>query len=123
MGLFELYGGEHSEGAVQAAFVVPVDVAGGGVLDIGDGLVRPVVEDRGADALGLVQADHALHQPVIEGIADGPDRGRDAFDGEVLVEEYLAERERLGDEIRARIEALYPPEEGLRAKLLARLES
>ena len=86
MGLLELYGGEHPEGAVQAAFVVPVDVAGGGVLDVGDGLERTVVEDRGADALGLVEADHALHQAVIERIADGPDGGGDAFDGEVLGE-------------------------------------
>ena len=39
------------------------------------------------------------------------------------VEEYLAERQRQGEEVKARIEALYPPEEGLRAKLLARLES
>lgn len=39
------------------------------------------------------------------------------------VEEYLAERQRHGEEVKARIQALYPPEEGLRAKLLARLES
>ena len=39
------------------------------------------------------------------------------------VEEYLAEQQRLGAEVQARIEAIYPPEEGLRAKLLARLES
>jgi uncharacterized protein (DUF433 family) len=39
------------------------------------------------------------------------------------VEEYLAEQQLIGEEVRARIEALYPPEEGLRAKLLARLES
>lgn len=39
------------------------------------------------------------------------------------VESYLAEQQRRGDEVRARIEAEYPPEEGLRAKLLARLDS
>lgn len=38
------------------------------------------------------------------------------------VETYLAAQEREGAEIRARIEALYPPD-GLRAKLLARLDS
>lgn len=38
------------------------------------------------------------------------------------VEAYLAAQEREGAEIRARIEALYPPD-GLRAKLLARLDS
>jgi len=37
------------------------------------------------------------------------------------VEAYLAEQDRSADEIQARIEALYPSEEGLRAKLLARL--
>jgi len=35
------------------------------------------------------------------------------------VEAYLVEQERLGDEVQARIEAIYPPD-GLRAKLLAR---
>ena len=39
------------------------------------------------------------------------------------VEDYLAEQQRQGDEVRERIEAIYPPEEGLRAKLLARMES
>lgn len=37
------------------------------------------------------------------------------------VEAYLAEQERLGTETQARIEAEFPPE-GLRAKLLARLD-
>ena len=37
-----------------------------------------------ADALGLEQADHALHQGV--GIADRPDRGADALEVEVLGE-------------------------------------
>lgn len=39
------------------------------------------------------------------------------------VEAYLGEQEREGEEIRARIEAEYPLDEGLRAKLLARLDS
>lgn len=39
----------------------------------------------------------------------------------VDVEEYLTEQEREGAEIQARIEAIYPPD-GLRAKLLARLD-
>lgn len=38
------------------------------------------------------------------------------------VEAHIAERERAGVEVQARIEAIYPPE-GLRAKLLARLDS
>ena len=86
MGVFELDGGDHAEGAVQASVVVPVDPAGGGVLDVGECLVGPVVEDGGADALGLEQADHALHQRVVVGVADRPDRGRDAFVGEVVGE-------------------------------------
>lgn len=39
------------------------------------------------------------------------------------VEAYLAERERGADETRERVEELYPPEDGLRARLLARLDS
>lgn len=39
------------------------------------------------------------------------------------VDAYIAEQEREGGEIRARLEATYPPEEGLRAKLLARLDT
>jgi len=38
------------------------------------------------------------------------------------VEEYLAEQERLGAELQARIESAYPPD-GLRAKVLARSAS
>ena len=64
----------------------PLDPAGGCELDVGQGLVRAVVEDGGADALGLVQADDRLHQGVVVGVADGPDRGGDVFDGEVLGE-------------------------------------
>jgi hypothetical protein len=44
------------------------------------------VEDRGADALGLVEADQGFHQRVVQGIADGPDRGRDALEREPLGE-------------------------------------
>jgi len=53
VGLLVLAEGEHPQGAVEASFVVPVHPAGGGVLDVGDGLVGPVVEDGGPDALGL----------------------------------------------------------------------
>ena len=86
MGLLELVGWDHSEGPVQPAVVVPVDPAGGGVLDVGEGLVRPAVEDRGGDALGLEQADDALHEAVVVGVADGPDRGGDAFESQMLGE-------------------------------------
>ena len=49
--------GDHAQGRVQAAVVVPVDPAGGGVLDVGDGLEGSVVEDGGADALGSGKID------------------------------------------------------------------
>ena len=39
------------------------------------------------------------------------------------VEAYLAEQEREGAEIQARIEAAYPLSDGLRAKLLAQLDT
>src|SRR4051794_16411890 len=64
----------------------PVDPAGGGVLDVGDGLVRSVVEDGRADALGLVEAVDGFHQGVVVGVADRPDRGPDALEFEVLGE-------------------------------------
>lgn len=44
------------------------------------------MEDRGADALGLVEADHALHERVIVRVTDRPDRGPDARVGEVVGE-------------------------------------
>jgi hypothetical protein len=55
VGLLVLDGRDVSQRRVEPAVVVPVDPAGGSVLDVGDGLVGAVVEDRGADALGLVE--------------------------------------------------------------------
>ena len=69
VGLFELHRGHHSKDAVQAPVVVPIDPADGGVLYVTDGPVWAAVEDRRADALGLVEADHALHQCVDAPIA------------------------------------------------------
>lgn len=60
VGLFVFGWWDHREGRVESAVVVSVDPAGGGVLDVGDGLVGPVVEDRSAEAFGLVQADHGF---------------------------------------------------------------
>jgi len=59
---------------VDPGGVEPVDPAGGLPLDLcppvpGSG---PVVFDE----LGLVEADGGLHESVVEGVADGPDRGR-----------------------------------------------
>jgi hypothetical protein len=72
-------GRDHAEAAVQAAVVVPVDPAGGGELDVGEVLVGAGVEDGGADALGLEQPDHRFHERVVVGVADGADRGPQAF--------------------------------------------
>ena len=80
----ELYRGEHPEGAVEAPFVVPVDPAGRRVLDVCEGSEGPAVEDGRADAFGLKQAVYAFHKGVIERVPDGPDRGRDALEVEVL---------------------------------------
>jgi hypothetical protein len=60
--------------------------AGGGVFDVGDGLVGAVMEHGCGDAFGLEQADDRFHQAVVLGVADGADRGGDAFQGEVLGE-------------------------------------
>lgn len=43
------------------AVVVPVQPAGGRVFDVGDGLVRAVVEHRRADAFGFVESSLPLH--------------------------------------------------------------
>ena len=49
--------------------VVPVDPAGSGVLDVGEGLVGALVEDHRADAFGLEQTDDGFHQAVDAPIA------------------------------------------------------
>jgi hypothetical protein len=71
---------------VQASLVVPVDPAGGHVLDVGEGLVGAVVEDGRGDRLCLEQTDQALHEGVVVGVPDRPDRRGDAFELEVLGE-------------------------------------
>src|SRR5436309_10821170 len=54
--------------------VVPAGPFAGGGLDLGGGFPWPQV----VDDLGLVQADDALGQRVVIGIADAADRRRDA---------------------------------------------
>ncbi len=44
MGLLELYRGHHPNRAVQAPVVVPIDPAGGGVLDVSDAPVGAGME-------------------------------------------------------------------------------
>ncbi len=71
---------------MQAPVVPPVDPASGGPFDVGQVSVRPGMEDRGADAFGLEQPDHGLHQTVVVRIGHGPDRGTDALELEMLGE-------------------------------------
>ena len=75
MGLLELSGRDHAKRPVESAVVVPIDPAGGGVFHLGAGLIVALMEEGGADALGLEQTDDAFHQAVVEGVADGVDEG------------------------------------------------
>ena len=82
----ELVRGDHAEATVEPAEVVPIDPRGGRELDVRDRLVRALVEDRGADSFGLVDAVDRLHQSVVVRVADGPDRGGDLLEREVACE-------------------------------------
>jgi hypothetical protein len=84
VGLFELHWWNVTAGAVQASVVVPVDPASGREFNVDDGAVGALVEDRGADALGLVEAVDALPEGVIIGVTDGPDRGQDLLESEMI---------------------------------------
>ena len=86
MGGFVFRGAVHAQCPVKSSLVVPVDPAGSRVLDVSDGAVAPGVEHRGTDALGLVQAGHALHQCIVVRVADRPDRGTDPFELEAFGE-------------------------------------
>jgi hypothetical protein len=67
---------------VESSMVVPVDVLGGGEYDVGQRLPWP----PGLDQPGFEQADYALHQGVVVGVADRSDRGGDAGSVQVLGE-------------------------------------
>lgn len=69
---------------MEAPVVVPVDPARSRVLDVREGSVGAGVEHGRADALGLEQSVDRLHEGVVVRVADGPDRRRDAFEGEML---------------------------------------
>ena len=71
---------------MKPAVVVPVDPAGGGVFNVGDGLERAGVEHAGADALGLIQTIDRLHEGVVIRVADRPDRWLDLLEFEMLGE-------------------------------------
>ena len=68
MGLLVFHWWDHADAAVEPVVVVPVDPCGGGEFDVCEGLVGALVEDRGADALGLVEPDHRLGQGVVIGL-------------------------------------------------------
>ena len=79
----------------SAGIISRVRVAGGGCTSRPSrrwrtrcrrGSCGPVVEDRGAGCTGLEQADDALHEAVVVGVADGSDRGGDTFQSQVLGE-------------------------------------
>ena len=59
-----------ADGLQEPAVVEPVDPLQGGVLD----LVKALPGAASADQLGLVQPDRGLAEPVVQGVADGPDR-------------------------------------------------
>jgi len=86
VGLLVLDGWDVTKGPVKASGVVQVDLSGGGVFDVCEGLVRAFVEDGGADALGFVQPIDGLHQGVAIRVADRPDRGPNLFQRQVLSE-------------------------------------
>ncbi|MDF9868582.1 hypothetical protein OKW18_000720 [Streptomyces pratensis] len=59
---------------MQTLVVEPVDPFRGRELDAGQG--APGL--AGLDQLGFVEADLGLHECVVQGVADGADRGIDA---------------------------------------------
>lgn len=76
--------GEHFQRAVQPLVVVPLPTGCGRELNVGECPVGAGVEHRGADALGLEQALHGLHERVVIRIADAADRGLDALQSQML---------------------------------------
>ena len=64
VGLFELHWWSVAAGTLKASVVTPVDPASGREFDVHDVAAAPLLEDGGADALGLVEAVDALHEGV-----------------------------------------------------------
>src|SRR4029079_3706796 len=73
----------------EPALVVPGHPRRGAVLQVGEGADRAGAE-RGtlADALGLVQPDRGLAEPVVQGVADCPDRRDQSFKHQRLAVMY-----------------------------------
>nr|WP_238385138.1 hypothetical protein [Nesterenkonia muleiensis] len=79
MELFVLYRGQMTDAAVEALVVPPIDPPGSSEFHIGKLPEGAFVEDLGADGFGLEQPNDGLHEAVVVGIADDPDRGLDPF--------------------------------------------
>ena len=77
------------EAVHEPALVVPGHPRRGDVLQVGEGADRAGAE-RGtlAHALGLVQPDRGLAEPVVQGVADGPDRRDQPFEHQRLAVMY-----------------------------------
>src|SRR3954462_54645 len=73
----------------EPALVVPGHPRRGAVLQVGEGADRAGAE-RGtlAHALGLVQPDRGLAEPVVQGVADCPDRRDQSFEHQRLAVMY-----------------------------------
>lgn len=69
---------------METPVVGPVDPAGRRELDFREDPVGAGVEHGAADAFGLEQAVHRLHQRVFVCVADGPDRRGTALESEML---------------------------------------
>jgi len=87
VGRFGLDEWHHCDGAVGSAVVVALDPAGGGLLDVGDGLEGSVVGQSGARALGLEQTINAFRQSITVCVADTADGWADALKCKAFGEE------------------------------------
>ena len=71
-----------SAGSVQSTVVIPIHPCRGGDVDFLNSMPRPARFNQ----LGLVQAYQRFRQSVVEGVADGADRGLDTRIDQVLSE-------------------------------------
>jgi hypothetical protein len=69
-----LVGRDASDRCMEALVVEPVDPFRGGEFDVREAVPRLA----GLDQLRFVEADLGFHERVVQGVADGADRGVDA---------------------------------------------
>src|SRR5271166_6883263 len=106
----------------EPAHVVPGHPRRGDVLQVGEGVDRPGPE-RGtlADALGLVQPDRGLAEPVVQGVADGPNRWDQPFEHQCLAVMYcgvLTSGVRVMDCVLERVALASPVDRGVAQRAL-----